>query len=96
MGQGSPTNTDTSDIIFALGYKPILRASENLSDSNIVTVEVSSIGFNNLVREFEKTLIEKVLLMFDGNHKKTREYLNISERTMSRYISIHGIKNNVK
>jgi transcriptional regulator with PAS, ATPase and Fis domain len=69
------------------------NSSDNNTDRTI-TLEISDVGFNNIIGEITKTIIDRVLKKFDGSPKKAREYLQLNERTMRRYMQVYNIREN--
>lgn len=68
--------------------------NSNNGNDDTITLEISDIGFNNIVGEFTKVLIDRVLNKFGRSPKRAREYLQLNERTMRRYMQVYNIREN--
>ena len=62
----------------------------NINDASISGLKEDSIG-EMTMNEYEKEIIERSLIKFKNNRRKTAKALNISERTLYRKLKEYGI-----
>ena len=70
--------------------KPTRNAYTNIDDAYISGIKEEAIG-EMTMDELEKEVIEKYLIKFKNNRRKTAEALNISERTLYRKIKEYNV-----